>query len=158
MAYVILIPTSDEYHTAGLAVHLWWNDHDYKQFKRSALVDLQAFLITNPHIDPKTAVKVYFYHFADGVAFYPAGVSCKTDGSELEAVYKDYFTDVEKNICFTSNSMTGYHHCHQDEPSLESKTVHPVVDSSFGDGNLEIDGRNPQSDSTPSYHQDDSLK
>lgn len=66
MAYVVLIPTTDEYHKAGLAPDLWWNEHDYKAFKRGALQDLQAFLLKNPHLDPKTAVKMYFHHVEDG--------------------------------------------------------------------------------------------
>lgn len=67
MAYVILIPTSEEYHHAGLAPSLWWNEQDYKSFKRGALTDLQVFLNLHPYLDPKLAVKKYFYYVEDGI-------------------------------------------------------------------------------------------
>ena len=54
---VILIPTRNEYRSAGLGDVLWWSDRDYSCFKGSALMELRIRLSFDKCIDPKTALK-----------------------------------------------------------------------------------------------------
>lgn len=58
-ANVVLIPTVDEYHAAGLAPRLWWNDCDFRAFKSSAAKEVQQFLKDRPHVNSKGALKMY---------------------------------------------------------------------------------------------------
>lgn len=150
MAYVILIPTSEEYHHAGLAPNLWWNDQDYKSFKRGALTDLQCFLLHHPNIEPKAAVKMYFHHVEDGMpTSSPLSPSSpishtKTSAASLDANASDNkeaaahcASAVMKQHSTHPSPIKTHHnqqqHASQDgEPSHESKAhipTFPVLDA-----------------------------
>lgn len=59
-AFVILIPTAQEYIDAGLEDRLWWNDCDFQHFKITAAREVKEFMKLNPTIsDTKAAVKLY---------------------------------------------------------------------------------------------------
>lgn len=55
--HVILIPTVEEYRTAGLGDEMWWCDTDYKHFKDSAVDELRRYLHENSKVDAKVALK-----------------------------------------------------------------------------------------------------
>lgn len=59
-AYVVLIPTTAEYHNAGLAPDLWWGEKDYRTFKSGAIQEIQEYLHKNPQLDVKKAVKKFY--------------------------------------------------------------------------------------------------
>lgn len=58
-ANVVLIPTIDEYHAAGLAQRLWYNEYDFRSFKSSTAKEVQLFLKDKPKIGNKEALKLY---------------------------------------------------------------------------------------------------
>ena len=58
--HVILIPTVEEYRSAGLNEHLWWCNIDYKNFKECAVKELQRFLLENTRSDTKSALKMLY--------------------------------------------------------------------------------------------------
>ena len=58
--HVILIPTVEEYRTAGLDEQMWWCDIDYKKFKESAVEELRRFLQENSRSDAKSALKMLY--------------------------------------------------------------------------------------------------
>jgi len=63
-AFVVLIPTVDEYHNAGLSNLLWWNDCDFHSFKVSAADEVKDHMKSlNVSLDAKSALKVYFQQF-----------------------------------------------------------------------------------------------
>lgn len=59
-AFVVLIPTVDEYRQAQLDNQLWWNESDFLEFKISAAKEVKEFMKTVPHLDAKGAMKLYF--------------------------------------------------------------------------------------------------
>eukprot|EP01035_Chromulina_nebulosa_P041516 gene41516-56163_t len=58
--HVILIPTVEEYRSAGLDEQMWWSDIDYKKFKESAVEELRRFLQENSRSDAKSALKMLY--------------------------------------------------------------------------------------------------
>jgi len=64
-AFVVLIPTVDEYHNAGLSNLLWWNDCDFHSFKVSAADEVKDHMksLNVSGLDAKSALKVYFQQF-----------------------------------------------------------------------------------------------
>jgi len=63
-AFVVLIPTVDEYHNAGLSNLLWWNDCDFHSFKVSAADEVKDHMKSlNVNLDAKSALKIYFQQF-----------------------------------------------------------------------------------------------
>jgi hypothetical protein len=65
-AFVVLIPTVDEYHNAGLSNLMWWNDCDFHSFKISAADEVKDHMKSlNVNLDAKSALKVYFQQFFD---------------------------------------------------------------------------------------------
>jgi len=59
-AFVVLIPTSHEYHRAGLGEALWWNEADYRDFKLSAMNDMKDFAQKYPDADCAQIFKMYY--------------------------------------------------------------------------------------------------
>ena len=57
---VVLIPTISEYEEAQLCDAIWWEDGDFKSFKKSAIVELRMFMLQNPGLDAKKAVKILY--------------------------------------------------------------------------------------------------
>jgi hypothetical protein len=73
-AYVVLIPSAKEYHSAGLIDILWWNDLDYHSFKNNAAEDIKEFMVTTLSVpqpgvplNMKTTLKLYFQQFQEEV-------------------------------------------------------------------------------------------
>lgn len=62
---VVLIPTVEEYKSAGIADELWWRDPDYYDFKRSALQELKDFLDDNSCLTPKDALRMMYQEVVD---------------------------------------------------------------------------------------------
>lgn len=58
-ANVVLIPTIDEYHSAGIAHRLWYNEYDFRSFKTSTAKEVQSFVKDKPKISNKEALKLY---------------------------------------------------------------------------------------------------
>lgn len=57
---MILIPTVDEYRSAGLGDLMWWSEVDYKSFKESAVEELRRYLQENSKTDAKSALKILY--------------------------------------------------------------------------------------------------
>jgi hypothetical protein len=68
-AGVVLIPTVKEYHDAGLASLLWWNDDEFHGFKVSTASEVREYVSaaspTMSRADAKLAMKLYFQEFID---------------------------------------------------------------------------------------------
>lgn len=64
-AFVVLIPTVEEYRQASLADTLWWNELDFHSFKVSAAKEVKEFMKTVPHMDAKKAMKLYFRNICE---------------------------------------------------------------------------------------------
>jgi hypothetical protein len=66
-AFVVLIPTVKEYHDAGLANLLWWNDDEFHGFKVSTASEVREYVSaaspTMSRSDAKLAMKLYFQQF-----------------------------------------------------------------------------------------------
>jgi hypothetical protein len=58
--HVILIPTVEEYRSAGLDEQMWWCEIDYKKFKESAVEELRRYLHENSRADAKSALKILY--------------------------------------------------------------------------------------------------
>jgi hypothetical protein len=59
-AFVVLIPTSHEYHRAGLGQSLWWDEIDYREFKQSAMNEMKDFVQKYPEADCAQIFKMYY--------------------------------------------------------------------------------------------------
>lgn len=59
-AFVVLIPTSHEYHRAGLGQSLWWDEMDYREFKQSAMNEMKDFVQKYPNADCAQIFKMYY--------------------------------------------------------------------------------------------------
>lgn len=59
-AFVVLIPTSHEYHRAGLGNSLWWDEMDYREFKQSAMNEMKHFVQKYPDADCAQIFKMYY--------------------------------------------------------------------------------------------------
>lgn len=81
--HVILIPTVEEYRTAGLGEDMWWCDIDYKSFKDSAVDELRRYLHENSKVDAKMALK-YLYQPEMGSG---ADCSCASSQSPHNSVF-----------------------------------------------------------------------
>lgn len=57
---VILIPTREEYKTAGVDNLLWWVDDDYKSFKTAAMSELRETMRQFSLKDSKEAIKILY--------------------------------------------------------------------------------------------------
>lgn len=59
-AFVVLIPTADEYHQAGLGNSLWWEDEDFRMFKQSAMEEIREFVRLFPNSTCGEILKKYY--------------------------------------------------------------------------------------------------
>lgn len=53
--HLVLIPTREEYCSAGLGSLMWWIDQDYSFFKQAAISELRNLMILDSRIDSKLA-------------------------------------------------------------------------------------------------------
>mmetsp|Transcript_11481 Transcript_11481/g.15810 ORF Transcript_11481/g.15810 Transcript_11481/m.15810 type:complete len:250 (-) Transcript_11481:294-1043(-) len=76
--HVILIPTVEEYRTAGLGDEMWWCDSDYKNFKESAVDELRRYLHENSKVDSKMALKHLYQPEKEGSGSDSSGSNVQT--------------------------------------------------------------------------------
>lgn len=59
-AFVVLIPTADEYHDAGLGSSLWWAEDDFRTFKQAAMEEIREFVRMYPNASSGEVLKKYY--------------------------------------------------------------------------------------------------
>lgn len=59
-AFVVLIPTAEEYHRAGLGTALWWAENDYRIFKQCAMEEIREFVQKFPRATCAEILKKYY--------------------------------------------------------------------------------------------------
>jgi hypothetical protein len=96
IASIVLIPTKQEFRTAGLGDHLWWNDSDYHSFKVSAAEDVREHIKSvNFALSGISAVKSYLQTFLE-----PDDILNTQENVVLmsQSLYKNFYS-AQQDIC-----------------------------------------------------------
>lgn len=106
-AFVVLIPTSDEYHRAGLGTALWWDNDDFHSFKMNAFEEFKEFVRLYPNGSAREILKKYYESLlSDDEGGEEEGVySISPDSvAELTQMLETPPVSAEANFLFRSSS------------------------------------------------------
>lgn len=90
-AFVVLIPTAEEYHSAGIGSHIWYTNNDFDEFRYSAIQEMRAkpqltALVGRPQVTARQVMKAYINELLEHLHedSKPSLLSrCGSDGDEL---------------------------------------------------------------------------
>lgn len=140
-AFVILIPTANEYHEAGLGQHVWWSEEDFQHFKLSALMELREFCKKHPTKDCEEVLRMYYREMIEeeqeerGQLLQCATSSCDDSSEKDQKVKYSQSKFVEKDaetIIPVIESLVSISSCQEipsDSPKKEELDAPPTMQS-----------------------------